>query len=138
MFQQAIGPLFGVRQIVDRSSGGMWDCIYATPGVFERHNEIVAAVVTEGKSITLCVNELARDFNSFSTSVLCKSFKKHGPINSATELTKNQNFLCVDPKEVNRKSDDSLSAYLELKYDFDAPIILDMKEHSATVKVSRK
>jgi hypothetical protein len=138
MFQQAIGSLFGVRQIVDRSSESMWDCIYATPGVFERHNEIVAAVVTQGKSITFCVNELAGDFNSFSASVLCKHFESLDTIISATDLTKNRSFLYVDPREVDRKSEEALSTYLGRKYNFEAPIILDMKEHVATARVPKK
>jgi hypothetical protein len=116
----------------------MWNCIYAIPGIFERHKEIVAVVVTQGESITLCVNELASDCGSFSSSVLYKNFERLGPINSATELIKNRKFLYVDPEEVNRKSEDALSTYLGRKYNFEAPIILDMKEHSAAAKVSQK
>lgn len=70
MFAEVIGSFFGVRQVVypdPRSEGAaMRDCLFATPGVFERHPEIVACVVDSGDGFGFCVNdEFAGDFDSF-------------------------------------------------------------------------
>lgn len=133
MFQQAIGTLLGVRQLLELDSGKMWDCIYAQPGVFERFSEIVAVVVTDGEKITLCVNELANNYNTFTHSIIYNTFNKLRPPVHATELSNNRNFFLVDPKKVDRKDDTALSNYLGRKYNLKRTIFLDMKEHTASV-----
>lgn len=133
MFQQAIGTLFGVRQVLDFGTRKMWDCLYAQPGVFERYREIVAVVATDGNKISLYVNEMADDYKTFSHSILHKTFERFGPPNSVTELIKGRNYFLVDPEIVDRKDDVALSNYLGKKYNLTAPIFLDMKEHTASV-----
>jgi hypothetical protein len=133
MFQQAIGTLFGVRQILDFKTKKMWDCLYAQPGVFERHSEIIAVVVTDGDKISLCVNELAEDYDKFSHSVVHKTFERFGPPNSVSELIKSRNYFVVDPEMVDRKDDGALARYLGQKYNLETLMFIDMKEHTASV-----
>jgi len=133
MFQQAIGTLFGVRQVLDFSAGKVWNCLYAKPGVFERFREIVAVVATDGNGITLCVNELANDHKTFSHSILHETFERLGPPNSVAELIKNRSYFLVDPKMVDRKDDAALRNYLGQKYNLTKLNFLDMEEHTASV-----
>jgi len=135
MFQQAIGSLFGTRQIVDLATQKMWDCIYTTPGVYERHQQIVATIVTQFDSITMCVNELADDYSSFVESKLYKSFERIGPVNSASNLVKDRNFLEVDRNLVNRKDEKAITTYITKKYGIETPVLINMKAHTASTRV---
>jgi hypothetical protein len=139
MFEQAIGSLFGVRQVVDLRGGAgdqpMWDVLSARPGVFERNPEIVAALVSMDQFVTLCVNELAGDFQAFQDSRLYHSFARIHPPMTATVLRTERGFLCVADPTVDRKSDAATARYLKATYGLVNPIMVDMKEHSATVAV---
>ena len=78
MGQESIGTLFGVRQVVYRDDAHSKEqgkcCLFARPGVFERHPEIVASIVDSGGGLCFCVNdEFSEDFNSFQQSVLYRS-----------------------------------------------------------------
>jgi len=133
MFQQAIGTLLGVRQILEFDTEKMWDCIYAKPGVFERFRKVTAVVVTDRDKITLCVNELADNYDTFTHSIVYKTFNKIAPPVHVSDLSKNRNFFIVDPKKVDRKDDAALSNYLARKYNLKRTLFLDMKEHTASV-----
>ena len=73
---EAIGTLFGARTVVycddarSKENLSKW-CLFARPGVFERHREIVASVVDSGDGLCLCGNEFCQDFKLFQQSVLC-------------------------------------------------------------------
>jgi hypothetical protein len=134
MAREVIGTLFGVRQVVyhdhDSKAACSRDCLFAIPGVFERHPEIVACVVDIGNALCLCVNdEFSGDFNSFRESVL---FARIHPPTTATDLTQNRGYLRVD-LSVDREDDSALQAYLERVYGLEKPIMLDAKLHSASI-----
>jgi hypothetical protein len=136
MSDQAFGSLFGIRQVVyeDPQSKAplMRDCLFATPGVFERHPEIVACVVDRGDRKCLCVNdEFARDFESFRQSVLWTHFAREHPPTSASDLVANRGFFRVD-HSIDRKDESAVIAHLELAYGLDGAILIDMKAHSAS------
>ena len=142
MFEQAIGSLFGVRQVVDlgsdREEKPMWNCLFAQPGVFEKHSEIVAVLVSIEDSITLCVNEFAKDHDEFRESLVYHSFARIHPPISATDLAENRGFLEIKDPSVDRKNNQSVADYLARRYSLMNPILLDMKEHLASIKVPKK
>jgi hypothetical protein len=137
MLEEAIGSLFGVRQVIydDPHSGGqsMRNCLFARPGVFERHAKIVASVVAFGSGFCFCVNdEFAGDFSSFRESVLWSSFARiHAPT-TAIDLTEKRGFFRAD-RSVNRSDDDALAGSIERIYGLKKAIMLDMQVHSSSV-----
>lgn len=142
MFDQAVGSLFGVRQVVyyDPDSGEqpMRDCLFARPGVFERHHQLVGAVVTGDQGITLCVNEFAEDYQSFQDSVLYRSFARIHPPISAKDLAENRGFFQIEDLSIDRSDDGVISSYLMKEYGLKKALMLDMAEHSASQLVDRK
>lgn len=139
MFEEAIGSLFGVRQVVyydsTRSEQPMRDCLFARPGVFERHPDIIASVIDCGSGLSFCVNdEFAPDFSSFRESVLWSSFARRHPPTTAADLADNRGFFRAD-YSLNRKDDTILAAYLERTYGLTKAIIIDMRVHSASRRV---
>lgn len=143
MFEEAIGSLFGVRQVVyhdpdSESQAAMRNCLFAKPGVFERHPEIVASVVDSGTGLGFCVNdEFAGDFNSFRESVLWSSFARIHHPTTANDLTERHGFLRAD-LSVNRKDDAAVQAALERVYGLERALILDMQVHSASTVARRR
>jgi hypothetical protein len=142
MFAEVIGSFFGVRQVVypdPRSEGAvMRDCLFATPGVFERHPEIVACIIDSGDGFGFCVNdEFAEDFDSFRESVMWSSFARPHPPTSAGDLCENLGFLRVD-RSVNRKDASAVALYLEQAYDLQKAILIDMKAHSSSMVATPK
>lgn len=135
MFKQTVSSLFGVRQIVDLATSNMWNCVNAVPGVYERHTEIVGTVVIRSGSLTLCVNENAKDYQTFKNSVLYKSFKRLGPVNSASYLTESLKFLKVDINTVDRKDEKAVTDYISKQYGIEQPILINMKSHTAATRV---
>jgi hypothetical protein len=141
MFEEAIGSLFGVRQVVyydpHSREQPMRNCLFARPGVFERHPEIVASVVSSGGRFGFCVNDqFAGDFGSFRESVLWSSFARIHPPATASDLTGNRGFFRAD-LSVNRKDDSALQASLERAYGLEKAVMLDMQVHSASMVPSR-
>jgi hypothetical protein len=143
MFEEAIGSLFGVRQVVyhdpnSESQTAMRNCLFAKPGVFERHLEIVASIVDSGDGLGFCVNdEFAGDFDSFRESVLWSSFASIHPPMAANDLTERQGFLRAD-LSVNRRDDAAVKASLERAYGLENAFILDMRVHSASTVARRR
>lgn len=139
---EVIGSLFGVRQVVysDPSSKKqpMRDCLFARPGVFERHPEIVASIIDLGNSLSFCVNEFAPDFTSFQKSVIYSTFDQLHPPISTTDLTANRGFFQVTNRSLDRKNDKTIASYLEQRYGLKKPTVIDMKVHSASVFVPTK
>lgn len=98
MLDEAIGSLFGVRQVVYYSPHSveppMRNCLFAKPGVFERYPEIVASIVDSGDGLCFCVNDqFARDFSSFRESILWSSFARIHPPMTAADLTESRGFF---------------------------------------------
>ena len=141
MREEAIGSLFGVRQVVyydpHSKKHAMRNCLFAKPGVFERHPEIVASVVDCGDGLAFCVNEFAADVSSFQESVFCSSFARIHPPTSATDLTENHGFCRVRKLSVDRSDDSALAAHLQRAYGLEGAIVLDMRAHSASMAVPR-
>jgi hypothetical protein len=140
MVDEAIGSLFGVRQIVyhdPRSAGAVsGNCLFARRGVFERYPEIVATVVRSVSGFCFCVNdEFARDFASFRESVLWSFFASAHPPTTAADLTENRGFFRADLSVGNRKDDSAVVASLERAYGLENAFMLDMKVHSASMVV---
>lgn len=137
MLDQAVGTLFGVRHVVDLGSTDetkpMWECLFAKPGVFERHPDVVGAVVYVGSRIYLCANERAKDYPAFCQTILCRWF---GDAISSTVLIQNFNFLAIEDSSVDRKSEASITQYLKTKYNLKHPVLCDISAHSATGFVS--
>jgi hypothetical protein len=142
MVRQAIGSLFGIRQVAYCDPGSqdatMGRCLFAKPGVFERHPEIVASVVATGGGFAFCVNEFATDYDSFQSSALYLSFASIHPPMSATDLTRNRGFFQIADRSVARHDDHALASYLERAYGIENAIMLDMKDHSASMIVPRR
>ncbi len=140
MWTQAIGSLFGVRQIVyfegESEDCTMRDCVYATVGVFERWPCIDAAIVSQNQSITLCVNELSERYQAFASSSLHDSFVSKGPVNTATALERDRGFLCVSDRNVDRSNDEELARYIETRYALEKVIVLNMKGYEYTTRVT--
>jgi hypothetical protein len=137
MSDEAVGSLFGVRQVAyaepHAEGDSMRDCLFATPGVFERHPEIVACIVDSGNGFRFCANdEFAGDFGSFRDSILWSSFARIHPPTTAGDLSQNRGFFRVD-RSVNREDDSVLAAHLERTYGLEKAIVLDMRVHSASV-----
>ena len=116
MGAEAIGTLFGARTVVycdDEHSNvtlSKW-CLFARPGVFERHPQIVASVVDSGNGLCLCGNdEFSDDFNSFQQSVLWSHFARVRPPTTATDLTESRGCFRAD-LSVDRNDDSALHAY---------------------------
>jgi len=134
MAREVIGALFGIRQVVyhdpHSKAACSRDCLFAVPGVFEHHPELVACVVDFGNELCLCVNDEAPDFNSFRQSVL---FAGIHPPTTATDLTQNRGYLRVDRLLVDRKDDFALEAYLERVYGLEKSVMLNGKLHSASI-----
>ena len=142
MLEEAIGSLFGVRQVVYHDPHSeqqpMRNCLFATIGVFERHPEIVATVVDSGGGLCFCVNdEFAEDFHSFRESVLWSSFAHIHPPTTGADLIGNRGFFRVD-LSVNRKDDCALLTSLERAYGLEKAILLDMQVHSTSMLHIRK
>jgi hypothetical protein len=133
MCVQAVGTLFGARQVVYYDPQSMKhisrNCLFARPGVFERHREIVASVVDSGSALCLCVNEEADDFSSFQESVLWSHLAFP---TTATDLAGKHGWLRVD-LSVDRKDDSALAAHLEQAYGLKKAIMLDTEAHSASI-----
>lgn len=136
MFEQAISSLFGVRQAVDENSNG-WNCLYARPGVFERHEEIVAAVISQGRKLILCVNEFAEDYGSFQPSILFRFFAEKGGLNSANMLEKERKFLAVGDRTIDRSDNHAIEKYIRTKYRFENVMMIDPVDHSGSLRVPR-
>lgn len=138
MVDEAIGSLFGVRQVVFHGPGSEdqpkgRNCLFARPGVFERHPDIVASVVDSGRGLCFCVNdEFAGDFSSFRESVLWSSFADMHPPTTAKDLTESRGFFRADPS-VNRRDDSALAAYLERAYRLKKAVMVDMQLHSTSM-----
>lgn len=141
MSDEAVGSLFGVRQVVYRDpcsqQHAFRDCLFARPGVFERHSEIVASVVACGDGLIFCVNEFAEDFGPFRESVLNSRFSARHPPTSATDLCENRGFFRVSDPSLNRKDDAALAAYLKRKYRLESAMMLNMQAHSVSMAVPR-
>jgi hypothetical protein len=141
MVEEAIGSLFGVRQVVyhypHSQEQPMRNCLFARCGVFERHPEIVASVVDSGSGFCFCVNdEFARDFGSFRESVLWSSFARIHPPMTATDLTESRGFFRAE-LSVNRRDDSALAVSLERTYGLEKAIMLDMQVHSTSIATRR-
>jgi hypothetical protein len=137
MREEAIGSLFGVRQVVHQGplSAVSDNCLFAKPGIFERHPKIVASVVSSSAGFGFCVNdEFADDYLSFRESVLWSSFACIGPPTTATELAGSRGFVRADHSAVDRRDDTALAAYLERVYGLKNPIMLDPQVHSASMR----
>jgi len=142
MFNQAVGSLFGVRQVVyydpDSDKHLMRDCLFAKPGVFERHHQFVSAVVTVGQGITLCVNEFAEDYGSFQDSVLYRWFARIHPPITAKDLAENRGFFQIKDLSIDRSNEGVISSYLMREYSLKKAVVLDMAVHSASQLIDRK
>jgi hypothetical protein len=137
MLEEAIGSLFGVRQVVYYSAHSgeqpMRNCLFARPGVFERYPEIVASVVDSASGFCFCVNdEFAGDFSSFRESVLWSSFARIHPPMTANDLAESRGFFRAD-LSVNRRDDSALAASLERSYGLEKAVMLDMQVHSTSI-----
>lgn len=139
MFSQAIGSLFGVRQVVyaDPRTGEvvMRDCVYCTRGAYEKYHDIVASVISAGDQLSFCVNELAPDYESFQGSALYRQFTRLHPANSASSLELYRGFFRISDFSINRRDDRSITAYLQKRYGLTNAVIIDMTDHSATQEV---
>jgi hypothetical protein len=135
MAQQVIGTLFGVRHAIYCDSQSTQpisrDCLFARPGVFERHPEIVASVVDLDDAFCLCVNEeFAQDFTSFQQSALWSRLVP----TTATKLAEKHGWFRVDYLSVNRKDDSAIRAFLEKAYKLRGPVLLvDSEVDSASI-----
>jgi hypothetical protein len=142
MLDEAIGSLFGVRQVVygeaGSQAGTMQNCLFARQGVFERHNEIVASVVSTGSGLAFCVNEFAPDYECFRNSEMYRSFARRHPPTSATDLVENRGFVKIADRSIDRRDDRALAAYLEQAYGLENALMIDMKNHSASMTVPRR
>ena len=141
MFEEAVGSLFGVRQVayydVRTDQAMMRGCLFATPGVFERHPELVASVISHGPGFGFCVNEFAPDFAAFQGSALYHSFARIHPPASATDLRENRGFLAIGDLSVDRRSDNAIASYLGRAYGLEKPVVLRMKSHATSMVVER-
>lgn len=139
MGEEAMCTLFGVRQVVysdDAHSDeqpAIGKCLFARPGVFERHPEIVASVLQSGSALCFCVNdEFAADFNSFQESVLWSYFARIHHPTTAAHLTQRRGSFRAH-LSVDREDDSALQAYLERAYGLKKAIMLDMEVLSARI-----
>jgi hypothetical protein len=142
MLEEAIGSLFGIRQVVyhdpNSENAQSRNCLFATPGVFERHPEIVACIVDSGSGLSFCVNDqFAADFDSFRQSLLWSSFARIHPPMTASDLEEKSGFFRVHPS-VNRADLLALASHLERVYALDKAIVLDMRVHSASGLAKRQ
>lgn len=142
MLDEAVGSLFGVRQVAYHDATSqrdvMRDCLFAVPGVFERHHQIVASVVATSRAFAFCVNELATDYGSFQSSALYLSFASIHPPISATDLTSNRGFFQIGDLSLDRRDDRVLTSYLERTYGLSKAVMLDMSMHSASMIVASR
>ncbi len=140
MFYQAIGSLFGAREVVELENGKdsvtMWTCLYAAPSTFECIPKICAAVVTSHENITLCVNEDSGDIDKLKKTKLYKSFAAIHPPISHSDLVNNRNYLTVKGCGLERRNEQQLLSYLSNKYQLSSPLFIDMKTYSTTKKIS--
>ena len=136
MLEQTIGSLFGVRQVVDvvdfSKECPMWEVLFARPGVFERHHEIVGVVICADARITLCVNEFSDDFSAFCGSRLYDAFRFLPPI-SATDLVTERGFFAIHNASIDRRDQAALAEYFRAEYGLANPFVIDMTTHSATI-----
>jgi hypothetical protein len=139
MFQQAIGSLFGARDLVELGTGGdsapMWTCLYASPSTFECIPEICAAVVANNEHITLCVNEDSGDFLKFKESKLYNAFASIHPPISHSDLVSNRKYLTAKGSLIKRRDEEALLEFLSKNYNLSTPIFIDMKTYSSTKKL---
>jgi len=142
MFDEAVGSLFGVRQVAHYDAGDQRDttrdCLFARRGVFERHCELVASVVATSSGFGFCVNELATDYRSFQSSAMYLRFASIHPPTSATDLTNNRGFFQISDFSVDRRDGHAVASYLEHAYGLPNAFMLDMKLHSASMLVPRR
>ncbi|ELI0377629.1 hypothetical protein RUK98_003461 [Vibrio cholerae] len=140
MFFQAIGSLFGARDIVTQESRGnsslIWTCLYAAPSTFECIPQICAAVVASDENITLCVNEDSVDLEKFKQTKLYNTFAIMRPPISHSDLVNNRNYLTVKDSGLERRNEKELLNFLSNKYKLNNPLFIDMKTYSATKKIS--
>ena len=141
MMDEIIGSLFGVRQVVDlaeqRSDQAltMRLVLFALPGVFERHPEIVGVITCTGETISFCVNdEFAPDFATFQQSRIYTVFARRSPPNSARQL-REAGFLSIADRSVDRRNEKALQCYLTEAHGIEKPVLLDMKHYTATMMV---
>ena len=141
MGEQLFGSLFGVRQVVYRSSGGsapMRNCLFARPGVFERHPEIVAAVVQPAAGqFALALNDFAPDRESFQTSRLFFDMAQKEAICDAERLCRDRGFVRVTDLSIDRRSDAAVLEHLATVYGPGPAFVIDMQEHTAAIRVPR-
>jgi hypothetical protein len=141
MFGQAMGTIYGIRQVVywdeatERTHGR--DCLFVIPGVFERWQDIDGTIVTMGDAITLCINEFSNRAKPFQLSRLYQSFARIGVPVSPSDLEANRGFLSITDSTLDRRNEAAVSQYLSQKYNLSHMSVLDMKVHSASAVVRR-
>lgn len=140
MFYQAIGSLFGAREVVELESRNgsvtMWTCLYAAPSTFECIPKICAVVIASDENITLCVNEDSADTEKFKGTKLYNEFAAIHPPISHSDLVNNRNYLTVKDSGFERRNEKELLRFLSNKYQLSKPLFIDMKTYSATKKVA--
>jgi hypothetical protein len=133
VFNQLIGTLYGVRQVVYLDETKMEvhgrECLHVVPGVFERWPEIEAAVVTAGEAITLCVNEFSDRALAFQSSLLCDAFQRRGGPVKPSDLEGNHGFWSIADRTIDRRSQETVQRYLSQRYNVEGVHILDIKNH---------
>jgi len=142
MFDQVIGTLYGVRQVMywdeASQSGHGRDCLYAVLGVFERWSDIDGAVVTVGNSITLCVNEFSNKAQDFQACRLYQSFARHGGPVTPSDLEAKSGFLAIADRTIDRANEKVVAEYLSHRYGLKQVHILNIKAYSTSVVISKE
>ena len=143
MFQQVIGTLYGVRQVVywdevSHTWGGR-ECLFVVPGVFERWPDIDGAIATVGDRIRLCANEFSDKAERFQSSRLYQWFAQGGgrPL-SPSDLEANGGFLSIADRTIDRANEEAVCHYLSQRYNLKQVYILNIKGHSASMVVPKQ
>ena len=139
MERQVFGSLFGVRQVIFWSEGQdptTRDCLFAEPGVFERHPEIVAAMVqpAPGK-LALALNDFAPDLADFKSSVVYRDMLGKGAVCDSEGLCVQPGFVRVTDFQIDRRSGAAVIAHLTEMYGRGPAYVVDMQEHTAAIRV---
>jgi hypothetical protein len=139
MGEQVFGSLFGVRQVISWKDGGgavARSCLFARPGVFERHPEIVAAMVQPGQGqYGLALNDFAPDLPEFKSSRLYRDMVTKNAISDAERLCGAGGFLRVKDLSIDRRSEEAVIAHLIEVYGPGPAYLVDMEEHTGTIRV---
>jgi len=136
--QEVFGSLFGTRQAAywDEDGKGRYrDCLYAMPGVFERHPELCACVIDPSGfgPVNIAINEFAPDKESFETSKLYRTAVENHALVTEAGLVE-RNWMVCD-RGLERRDEAVVATHLQEKYGLEKVMILNIQEHSASMFV---